>query len=237
MTLITNEGHSGQRGGPQSLAFVTEPGLYRLIGKSRKPEAREFSRWVYHEVLPSIRKKGTYSVPGASTWTVPSIEELVGNRSLVQNLLQVVGVFQEREESYLARIAEDTPLAEFARAIMEADIEVPIKTLATYVFQDGNKDIGEYRMFRTLKKDGWAYKDGKEWVPSQKALDQGLLVQREISWVDSKGRSGKYTRLFATPKGQVKFVWLYGRGKPVDRPAAIPLPWAGSLAAQLKLIK
>ena len=41
---------------------VNEPGLYRLIFSSRKKEAREFQRWVYHEVLPSIRKTGSYSV-------------------------------------------------------------------------------------------------------------------------------------------------------------------------------
>ena len=41
---------------------VNEPGLYSLIFKSRKPEAKLFSRWVTHEVLPQIRKTGSYSV-------------------------------------------------------------------------------------------------------------------------------------------------------------------------------
>ncbi len=42
--------------------FVNEPGLYRLIFSSRKKSAKDFQRWVYHEVLPSIRKTGSYSV-------------------------------------------------------------------------------------------------------------------------------------------------------------------------------
>ena len=42
--------------------FVNEPGLYRLIFMSRKPEAEKFKRWVFHEVLPSIRKTGSYSI-------------------------------------------------------------------------------------------------------------------------------------------------------------------------------
>ena len=49
-------------GGEQDTVVVNEPGLYRLVFASRKPEAREFQRWVYHEVLPSIRKTGGYSV-------------------------------------------------------------------------------------------------------------------------------------------------------------------------------
>lgn len=40
--------------------IISEPGLYKLIMRSRKPEAKEFQRWVTHEVLPSIRKHGAY---------------------------------------------------------------------------------------------------------------------------------------------------------------------------------
>ena len=46
----------------QSLNLVSEAGLYDLIMQSRKPEAKAFKRWVTHEVLPSIRKTGIYSV-------------------------------------------------------------------------------------------------------------------------------------------------------------------------------
>lgn len=48
-----------------SLNLVNEPGLYRLILTSRKPEAKAFKRWVTHEVLPQIRKTGRYALPGA----------------------------------------------------------------------------------------------------------------------------------------------------------------------------
>ena len=56
-----NLGYSKKRGNP-NLTFVNEPGLYRLIFASNKPEAEKFQDWVYHEVLPSIRKYGYYSV-------------------------------------------------------------------------------------------------------------------------------------------------------------------------------
>jgi prophage antirepressor-like protein len=49
-------------GGEQEMLTVTEPGLYRLIFKSRKPVAKRFQRWVFHEVLPAIRKTGSYSL-------------------------------------------------------------------------------------------------------------------------------------------------------------------------------
>lgn len=47
-------------GGEQTVATVNEPGLYSLVLGSRKPEAKEFKRWVTHEVIPTIRKTGGY---------------------------------------------------------------------------------------------------------------------------------------------------------------------------------
>lgn len=47
-------------GGPQKINIINEPGLYSLILRSRKPEAKQFKRWVTHEVLPEIRRTGKY---------------------------------------------------------------------------------------------------------------------------------------------------------------------------------
>lgn len=47
-------------GGKQELTFINEPNLYRLIFRSNKPQAQQFANWVYEEVLPSIRKTGSY---------------------------------------------------------------------------------------------------------------------------------------------------------------------------------
>jgi prophage antirepressor-like protein len=51
-------------GGLQEMNIVSESGLYALIFRSNKPEAKAFRRWVTHEVLPAIRKTGSYIVPG-----------------------------------------------------------------------------------------------------------------------------------------------------------------------------
>lgn len=47
--------------------IINEPGLYSLIIRSRKPEAKQFKRWITHEVIPSIRKTGTYAISTLST--------------------------------------------------------------------------------------------------------------------------------------------------------------------------
>ena len=48
-------------GGEQQMLVISEPGLYSLIFRSRKPEAKAFKRWIIHEVVPSIRKRGLYA--------------------------------------------------------------------------------------------------------------------------------------------------------------------------------
>lgn len=52
-------------GGAQEMSIISEPGLYSLILRSRKPEAKAFKRWVTHDILPSIRKTGGYGMAGA----------------------------------------------------------------------------------------------------------------------------------------------------------------------------
>ena len=51
-------------GGIQNVLTITESGLYRLIFKSRKPVAKRLQKWVFGEILPNIRKTGSYSVQG-----------------------------------------------------------------------------------------------------------------------------------------------------------------------------
>lgn len=54
--------YSPTKGGNQETTFINEPNLYRLIIKSRKPQAEKFEAWVFEEVLPQIRKTGKYQV-------------------------------------------------------------------------------------------------------------------------------------------------------------------------------
>lgn len=49
-------------GGKQDIAAINEYGLYNLVLSSRKPEAKEFKRWITHDVIPAIRKTGSYSI-------------------------------------------------------------------------------------------------------------------------------------------------------------------------------
>lgn len=94
-------------GGPQQLLTVTEPGLYRLVLKSRKPAAKRFKRWICHEVLPSLRLHGCYPPPAAPASptamilrglleTVERTDRLEqGQQAIVQKLTYVEGKLKD----------------------------------------------------------------------------------------------------------------------------------------------
>jgi prophage antirepressor-like protein len=62
-------------GGMQSMSIVSESGMYETIFSSRKPEARAFKRWVRKEVLPSIRRKGSYTLPTTPQPNIAALEK------------------------------------------------------------------------------------------------------------------------------------------------------------------
>lgn len=60
MTVALTDSHVGKRGGAQRLSVVNEYGLWQLVLGSRKPQAKEFKRWLTHDVIPAVRKNGGY---------------------------------------------------------------------------------------------------------------------------------------------------------------------------------
>ncbi len=89
-------------GGEQEMLTVMEPGLYRLVFKSRKPIAQRFKRWVFHEVIPSVRKTGSYSIkPSAPTAKLSSPKERLETIQLGIDLFQRLGGCDERTELLL----------------------------------------------------------------------------------------------------------------------------------------
>jgi len=82
-------------GGSQEMTVVNESGLFNLVLGSRKPEAKRFKRWVIHEVLPSIRKTGSYAVPGSvAALPAPTQDRVTAILMIGEAVAKVPGVKQ-----------------------------------------------------------------------------------------------------------------------------------------------
>lgn len=90
-------------GGPQQVLTVTEPGLYELIFRSDKPAAQRFRVWMFEEVLPSIRRTGSYSHPASQPVLDPQISQLI---ELAQNQVEVINEQQKMLAAALADLSK-----------------------------------------------------------------------------------------------------------------------------------
>jgi len=126
-------------GGTQEVSGITEPGLYKLISRSRKPEAKRFDRWVRHDVLPQIRKTGSYSA-------VPAID-LNDPAFLRQTLLG----YTEKVIALEAENAELTPKAESFDALANLEGRHNLRSAAAQCGWPQNKFIDK------LISIGWVY--------------------------------------------------------------------------------
>lgn len=186
--------HIAQNGGKAPL-IISEPGLYRLVMKSRKPEAKEFQRWVTHEVLPSIRKHGAYM-------TQQTLDKALTSPDF---LIQLATKLKEEQE----KVKELEPKARFAAAVAASDGTCLIGELAKMLRQNG-LDIGQNRLFAKLREEGYLGKTGSNRnVPTQRAMDLGLFRIKETAVTHSDGHVTINRTAKCTGKGQTYFVNRY----------------------------
>jgi len=101
-------------GGAQQMSVISEPGLYSLVLRSRKPEAREFKRWITHEVLPAIRRTGQYVPAPAPERTPAQLIAMIANELVAQEARVAALEVQASNAGHTAREAME--LAELANA-------------------------------------------------------------------------------------------------------------------------
>lgn len=91
---VVSSGTLSTNGGNQTFNFINEDGLYDVIFDSRKPEAKKFRKWVTSEVLPSIRKTGTYTTDPVLLQT---IDRLRTKELAMEQLLEGVPLYTTDE--------------------------------------------------------------------------------------------------------------------------------------------
>lgn len=178
---------------------VNEYGLYSLVLASRKKEAKDFKRWITHEVLPSIRKNGGY-IAGQETL---SDEELLSKALMVaQRKIEEKNQLIAMQDS---RIQEMRPKEIFADAVSASHTSILIGDLAKLICQNGYQ-IGQKRLFEWMRENGYLIKSGSSKnMPMQRYIEQGLFEIKESNVQNPDGsiRTTRTTKV--TGKGQVYF--------------------------------
>ena len=186
-------------GGLQSLGFISEGDVYRLIAHSKLPGAEQFERWVFDEVLPSIREHGAYM-------TDDTLEQALTSPDFLIQLATKLKEEKAKRAELEAKVEQDKPKVLFAQAVETAHTSILIGDLAKILKQNGVQ-TGQKRLFEQLRQDGYLIKGGSSHnMPTQRAMEMGLFEVKEstVNNPDGSVRINRTTKV--TGKGQTYFI-------------------------------
>ena len=202
-------------GGDQDLTVVNEPGLYSLVLGSRKKEARDFKRWITHEVIPAIRKTGGY-VNNSEVFIdnyLPFADD--ATKQLFRLTLDVVDkqnkeIAANRKEiaEKSAVIEEMTPKASYYDIVINSPDLIPITIIA--------KDYGKSGTWlnRKLNEKGVQYRREKTWVLYHQYADKGYVGTKTYAYSGKAYGAEKHVAIntFWTQKGRL-FIYELLKGE------------------------
>ena len=150
-------------GGEQDMTVITEAGLYVAVLGSQVPSAREFKRWVTHEVLPAIRKTGGYQAPA-----------LTGPQLMAAALIEAQATLEQQSE----QLAIAAPKAEAFDAFLSTTGDYSVNEAAKVLSRHHDILTGERRLRGWMEANGWIYREAGKPRAYQRRLDQGVLDEK-----------------------------------------------------------
>lgn len=150
--------------------IISEPGLYKLIMRSRKPEAKEFQRWVTHEVLPSIRRTGGY----IQTSDADTDEDILAKAVLVAQ--KTIERKNQQLQAKDNQIKELEPKAKALDDFTNVPDALLVRDAAKLLSNSGTR-IGEHELRQWLVDNGWIYRQpNQSWCAASSRVRQGHMV-------------------------------------------------------------
>lgn len=189
------------------MLFIPEGDIYRLAAKSELPGADKFERWIFDEVLPSIRRHGAYMTP-------ETLEAAILNPDTMIKLCTALKEEQDKRKALENRVKRDRPKVLFADSVAASKTSILVGELAKLLKQNG-VETGQNRMFQWLREQGYLIRrQGTDFnMPTQKAMEMGLFEIKETAITHSDGHVTISKTPKVTGKGQQFFVNAFLSGR------------------------
>ena len=191
----------------REIKLINESGMYSLIMSSKMESAKKFKRWVTSEVLPSIRKTGSYSMPSKNELPsdyIEALEALLKSEKEKRALAEAKKAAEEAKRISDNIIKEQAPMVEFAKtAEIAQETDMLIREVREKLEAHGY-DIAEKNLRILLEDKKFFAKTGKRWLLSQRMIDSGYARYRYRNDDEFYGTNTVYV----TPKG---FQWIVSK--------------------------
>ena len=183
--------------------IINESGLYNVILRSDKPEAKPFRKWVTSEVLPSIRKHGAYMTP-------QKIEEVLLNPDTIIKLATNLKAEREKRMELERQAGKDKPLVTFANSVSVAKASILVGELAKLLKQNGI-EMGQNRLFTWMRENGYLIsRKGADYnMPTQRSMEMELFEIKLTTISHGDGHTSLNKTPKVTGKGQIYFINLF----------------------------
>ncbi|GAJ29572.1 phage antirepressor KilAC domain-containing protein [Acidomonas methanolica] len=228
MTLGNTEGAEIRRffGPGAAPTLVNESGVYSLTITSRKPEAKRFKKWITSEVLPSIRRTGSYHAhPAPEPTPAPALPPMLAQQALaviggLQTLLaEQQALAQEHRETIhhqSAMLNASMPKASVYDRIASADGSMCISDAAKIL------GVGPRTLFKWMDAHNWIFKRGREWLGREEKSENGAgyLTHIVTTILHPDGREITRKQARVTAKGLTRL----GRLVPGAQTKGMPIP-------------
>lgn len=174
-------------GRPQETNCVNEPGLYSLVLGSRKPEARAFKRWITHDVVPSIRKTGGYSLPK----DYPSALRALADSEEQRMSLEAENEFQRQQ------IADFQPMREYLDTILSCPGALAVTQIAA------DYGMSAKRLNHILHEEGIQRKVNGQWILYREYMGKGYTKSATIPITHGDGSPDAKVHTYFTQRGRL----------------------------------
>ena len=189
--------------GIQEALTLSEQGLYFFLGRSDKPAALSFQKWLAGEVLPSIRRHGVYATP-------QTVEAMLNDPETTIKILTALKEERAQRQALEARAVADRPKVVFAESIEVARTSILVGEMAKLIKQATGHDIGQNRFFEWLRDHGYLHKSGSQRnMPTQRSIDAEWMEIKEGTRLGSSGECHITRTTKITGRGQIYFVNLF----------------------------
>ena len=194
-------------GGDQTMTVINEAGLYTAVLGSKVPEAKEFRRWVTHEVLPTIRRHGIYATDDVVAAALADPDTMIRTLTALKEERAARAALE-------AKTQEDAPKVLFADAVATSHTAILVGDLAKILCQNG-VEVGANRLFEWLRRHKFLVnRKGTDWnSPTQRAQEMGLFRVKETAVTHSDGHVTVNRTPKVTGKGQTYFVSRFLDGR------------------------
>lgn len=189
-------------GGAQKMTAVTEPGFYKLVMRSRKPEAKAFQRWVTHEVLPALRRDGAVVLSDGTEDedTLIARALLAVKRKLDESDRQLGAAEAENRRLMAVNAGLRAKASLYDDWVDDTDGLISV-TRAGKLLKSVDPTMGAKRLRRLLRRDG--YIEQRTLSATVKAIEPGYMRERmvKIPTADGGTRAKSYGCLTAKGVG------------------------------------